>query len=186
MNGNYVFELIKNSVDWNRFFRIRQSLTTEFNKPSERFLKSEVNERALCRCSNGVLSYINEPGRDCQILLDNSPELFLECKGDQSEWHLKNSHKFKLVNGNSKTKVYDTIPDTYAQYVMFFSLTRAYLIETRDLQRYIINDNSGNINVDVPIQKMKLLHEVNHPLETKAISFSPYLTEAFNNFYDNF
>lgn len=184
MNYDYITNLIRESIDWERFFCIRQSLATEFNKSSERFLKSEVNERAFCNCSNGILTYINDPGRDCQFV--EFPEVYLECKGDQKNWHRKIEHNFKLVNGNSTTKVYDTIPDTYAQYVMFFNLTRAYLIDTCELQNCVIKDNSGNINVKVPIHKMRLLYEVKSPLPVKSVSFSPYLTEAFNKFYDNF
>lgn len=182
MSFSSVVDLMKNTIDWEQFFTIRQVMQKSLNKPAERFLKSKIVESGLCSCSNGLLEYIDEQGRDCQFT--NSPNLYLECKGNQSNWHEKYSAKFRLVNGNSPTKDYSHLPENYAQYVMFFNLSHVYIIESSPLEEYIITDNSSNIDVEVPVHKLTLLYSKTKKSNTKKLpTIEKHLTEAFKNFY---
>ena len=67
MNFEQAVNLLQTQVDWESFFALRSVMAGEMNKPSERFFKSGIIERGLCSYSNGILSYIDEPGRDCQF-----------------------------------------------------------------------------------------------------------------------
>ena len=68
MDFKQVVDLLQTQINWEAFFRLRKSIEVELNKNSERFFKSTVLERGLCRYSNGLLRYIDERGRDCQFI----------------------------------------------------------------------------------------------------------------------
>lgn len=176
MNFQQAVDLLQNRIDWDSFFSLRSIMEGEMNNPSERFFKSGIIERGLCSYSKGTLRYIDEPGRDCQFI--EQPEFFLEIKGNQSNWHLKDFTSFRLVNGNSKKKVYNELPETYAQFCLFHNLENAFLCESRILNKYMVNLGSGNIDIEVPVSKLTLLHKNTKPSTKKVNSLSSYINAA--------
>lgn len=183
MNFKQVVDLLRTQVDWESFFALRSIMKEELNKPSERFFKSGIIEKGLCRYSNGILSYIDEPGRDCQFV--DYPNLFLEVKGNQTNWHLKDFASFRLVNGNSKIKVYSELPETYAQFCLFHNLETVFLCESNVLNKYMVNLGSSNIDIEVPVSKLTLLSKRMKSSNKKVNSLSSYINSAREEFYDS-
>lgn len=181
MNLEQAVNLLQTQVDWESFFALRSVMEGEMNKPSERFFKSGIIERGLCSYSNGILSYIDEPGRDCQFT--DHPNFFLEVKGNQTNWHLKDFASFRLVNGNSKTKIYSELPETYAQFCLFHNLENAFLCESSILNKYMVNKGSGNIDIEVPVSKLTFLGKKTKVSNKKVNRLSSYIDAALEEFY---
>lgn len=183
MNFEQAVTTLKEKVEWEKFFNLRRHLKGDMNKPSERFFKSRVLEGGLCSYSGGSLRYTDLPGRDCQFI-DHS-NYFVEMKGKQTRWHLKDVVEFRLVNGNSKKKKrFTRIPDTYAQFVMFYNLEAAFLIETDVLNRYIVDQWSGNLDVKVPVSSMTPLYRVLKKSKFSCkVGVSDFIDRALEEFY---
>lgn len=181
MNFNQAVNLLQNQIDWESFFNLRSIMEREMNRPSERFFKSGIIERGLCHYSNGVLSYIDEPGRDCQF--NEYPTFFLEIKGNQSNWNLRDFASFRLVNGNSNRKIYSELPETYAQFCLFHNLENVFLCESYNLNKYIVCNGTGNIDIKVPINVLTPLGKKMRVSIKKINSLSSYFDAALEEFY---
>lgn len=186
MNFEQAVYLLQTQIDWESFFALRSITKDKMNKESERFFKSRVVEEGLCSFSNGILSYIDEPGRDCQFI--DYPNFFLEIKGNKNDWHLKKFATFRLVNGNSKKKIYSKLPETYAQFCLFHNLENSFLCESSMLNKYMINKDSGNIDVKVPVSELTLLGKKEKSSDKKVNSLkvnilSDCIDSALKEFY---
>lgn len=60
---SYIYEVL-NSVDWVKFFKLKNSLNEQLNQRTARFLKSVVLDGAVAEFSNGALDYVDEDGWD--------------------------------------------------------------------------------------------------------------------------
>lgn len=90
---------------------------------------------------------------------------------------------FRLVNGNSSEKIYDCIPDTYAQYVLFHNLETAFLGETTVLQDYMVNKGTTNIDIKVPVNKLVKLYHNTTIFKKVNKNLSYFVDIALEDFY---
>jgi hypothetical protein len=143
---------LKQRLNWDRIYKFRAYINSHFNGQSERFLKSRLVESFIAKESNGLLVYVDLPGKDWWV-----PEYgeYLEGKGSKDDVPRNGILKPRLKNGNSGHD-YTGIPTDYAKFIMFY-YRDCFRVAKRDVVENYISLYGGNIEVRLPISETTLL-----------------------------
>ncbi len=162
-------ERYKKIIDWERFFRIVNQLGNQCNSRKNRFDKADILEQALEVCSNGILSWIDEIGRDHR---DNKLNIEIEFKFQISSMFTKvrkNPKKFIKIRiknfiGKKKTTAAGaaasasgaarkTKIDNPADYYLFVQNDAVGIISYKEMEPYLVEKRDG-MDTAIPHNKI--------------------------------
>jgi len=67
MDSDTLSILLKDSVDWDKYFTIVEAIGATLNDRKGRFDKSDIFEKSLEECSQGDITWVDEIGWDHEI-----------------------------------------------------------------------------------------------------------------------
>lgn len=158
----------RNSVDWNKFFSVVDTVGNTMNSQKDRFDKSDVFELAIEVFSNGNISYLNKDGVDHQ--LNNLPNnnglpttqemkfvnnLFYKKYKRGQNGHGPGVHAtnllfdIKLVNSMGENK-HTSLPSDYAEFLLVVDSYSVHVVKVSDLVPYLFYKGDGIIAKKIP------------------------------------
>lgn len=155
-------ERYKKIIDWNRFFRIVNQLGDQCNSRKNRFDKADILEQALEVCSNGILSWIDEIGRDHR---DNKLNIEIEFKFQISSMFTKVRKtpkkfiKIRIKNFIGKKKTAAAAApgkakiDNPADYYLFVQNDAVGIISYKEMEPYLVEKRDG-MDTAIPHNKI--------------------------------
>jgi hypothetical protein len=150
----------KQLIDWDRFFRIVNQLGDQCNSRKNRFDKADILEQSLEICSNGILSWVDEIGRDHR---DNKLNIDIEFKFQTSAMFTnvrKSPKKFIRIRiknfiGKKKTEPNMCNPeiDNPADYYLFVQKDAVGIISYKEMEPYLVEKRDG-MDTAIPHNKI--------------------------------
>ena len=157
---NSIAKRYKKIIDWDRFLRIVNQLGDQCNSRKNRFDKADILEQALAICSNGILSWIDEIGRDHH---DNKLNLDIEFKFQTSSMFTKVRKtpkkfiKIRIKNfiGKKKEEQKMSKPkiDNPADYYLFVQDDAVGIISYKEMEPYLVEKRDG-MDTAIPHNKI--------------------------------
>ena len=157
-----IIDILKN-VDWGRFSRLCTSLGGELNDPQWRFLKAVFLENAVAQYSGGMLTYVGESERGCDFMVP-SLNLKIEMKymsealypGKKTTMR-PNSKDITLMNSKG-TNTHDSLPETYADYLLIVEQRGAAIISKENLKKYV-KVNGDSLSAKIPTSELTVISQ---------------------------
>ena len=163
MSETQLIKILKNDVDWGRFSRLCTSLGSALNDPQWRFLKAVFLESAVAQYSSGMLTYVGESERGCDFMVP-SLNLKIEMKymsealypGKKTTMR-PNSKEITLMNSKG-TNTHDSLPETYADYLLIVEQRGAAIISKENLKKYV-KVNGDSLSAKIPTSELTVISQ---------------------------
>lgn len=163
MNKKQIADYLLDTIDWNAFYSLVDTVGKTMNEAKDRFEKSDLFEGALEAYSDGRIKYVNHKGVDHLL-----PELDSNLEMKYSTSGLFKVRKktgitmydtigvIRLVNTNTD-KIPTELPSGYAQYLLLVDLNGAAVIDVETLKQYLYF-GAGFIEArNIPIDKFEII-----------------------------
>jgi len=166
-NITTVAEYLRNTVDWNKFYSLVDTLGKTLNAPKDRFEKSDLMETALASFSkNEEIEYVNRNGVDHLLpKIGTNLEMKYSASSLYSILKAKTNPKIslkskissiRLVNTNSN-KIPSCLPSGYADFLLIADIHGAFVLNRETLQEHIFF-GSGFIEArNIPMTKAAIV-----------------------------
>ena len=162
MSETQLIDILKN-VDWGRFSRLCTSLGSELNDSQWRFLKAVFLENAVAQYSGGMLTYVGESERGCDFVVP-SLNLKIEMKYTSEALYpgkkttmRPNSKNITLMNSKG-TNTHDSLPETYADYLLIVEQRGAAIISKENLKKYV-KVNGDSLSAKIPTSELTVISQ---------------------------
>jgi hypothetical protein len=144
--------IFKESIDWNKFYSVVQTIGNNLNGHKERFDKSDILELSMEVLSSRRILYINEEGRDLFI-----PELnvFCEMKYQKDLFYtskrldLRDKHSLTLINTQGERDSAE-LPNDYAEFIIALGNLAVGIVKTSEVKHFFKKTKTQIIAEKIP------------------------------------
>jgi hypothetical protein len=177
---NTVADYLRDTVDWNKFYSVVDTIGKSLNGAKDRFEKSDLFEGALEAYSkNQEIKYVNENGVDHLLpKINTNLEMKFSSGGLYHVRKPKTEKKvilkdkissIRLVNTNSDT-VRTALPDNYADFLVLVDVNGAAVISKETLKKYL-RFGQGHIEAqNIPISEVAIVIGPDSKIKRKELS----------------
>lgn len=184
MSTEEIAGYLQRTVDWDRFCRLTYTLGNQLNTKQLRFLKARIYEMAVEFYSDNRVKYIAENGRDFVIpeLNDTYVEMKF-CSGAifKRNGKLRTNCNMILYNSISRDSGNITLPEEFAEYLLFVSERGCILFDKKTYAEYCVV-RGDTIQANIPTERGFLIEKFSCAKITPK-DFIESLNESIQNYF---
>ena len=151
-----VSDYFKANMDFARFARLTKALGKQANTNQLRFIKAVIFEKAIESYSENKIVYVGNTQEGCDLEIPELGNTRVEMKYVENALYSGKKKKTRPTTGAIKlmnslgTNTHATLPDTYADYLLFVGSSGAMLFDKPTVTQHISSGGDG-ISCDIPV-----------------------------------